>query len=210
MGFKDKNRKIDIYFQTKEKLENKNLELEEIERELETKKSELKEIEVKISKKKSELESLKTEVIEIKDFINQKFKEDFKEWDYEVDITNCYIIGLNGKKYIALKKHIVECGDWYTLTTGYYNMEIYRYYDVLDLHNHKYKYLHEYRYGYNDYNVRAPRIFGQIPDYEKHILKAYPELSIFADNNVPNTYLKKIYYEVNGLSHKKLTKGHFE
>ena len=62
MEFKENYRKLGIYLQVEEKLKSKNFELEEIDK--------------KISAKKSELESLKNEVIELKDFINQKFKED--------------------------------------------------------------------------------------------------------------------------------------
>lgn len=198
MVFKEKYRKVGIYLQVEKKLENKNLELEEVEIKLETKKSELEQINEKISVKKSELESLKTEIIELKDFINQNFKEEFKECDYKVDITNCYIIGLYGKKYIALRKQNV-----YTLANGYFNVEIYRYYDVLNINSNKYKYLCEYRCGNDCYNYFSPTIVGQKPNYEEHILRVYPELSIFLDNKVPNTYLKKIYYEVNDLGNKK-------
>lgn len=210
MKFKDIHKKVGIYFQVGEKLENKTLELNEIEKKLETRKSELQEIETKISKKKNKLESLKTEIIELKDFINQKFKEEFKKCNYEVDITNCYIISLNDKKYIVLRKHSVKRSDSYTLATGCYNIETYTYYDVLNINDNKYKYLHEYIYGHDDHNFLLPRIVGKKPDYEKHILKVYPELSNFADNKVPDTYLKKIYYEMNDLSNKKLTNEHLE
>lgn len=212
MRFKEKFRKVGIYFQVEEKLENKNLELEEVEIKLETKKAELEEISKKISLKKAELESLKTEAIELKDFINQNFKDEFKEYDYKIDITDCYIIGFHGKKYITLKKHSVDRSDWYTLATGHYNVEIYRYYDALNVNiNEKTsKYLYEYRYGHDDNNHFPPKIIGQAPDYEEHILKVYPELSVFADNKVPNTYLKKIYYEVNDLGNKKLIKSKCE
>ena len=206
MKFKEKDRKIDVCLQIEEKLENKSLELEEVEIKLKNKQSELEAINKKISVKQFELKALKTEIIELKDFISQNFKEEFKEYDYKVDITNCYIIGLHGKKYIVLRKHSIERSDWYTLATGYYNVKTYRYYDALNINDNKYKYLHEYRYGYYDYNCFDSEIVGQKPDYEEHILKVYPELSIFADNKVPNTYLKKIYYEVNDLGNKKLIK----
>lgn len=206
MKFKEQYRKVGIYLQIEEKLENKNLELEKVEIKLKTKKSELEGINEKISEKKSELEALKTEIIELKDLINQNFKEELMDGDYKVDITNCYIIDLHGKKYITLRKHDVKRSDWYTLASGYYNVEIYRYYDALDINNNKYKYLYEYRYGHDDNNCLAPKTIGQKPDYEEHILEVYPELSIFADNKVPNTYLKKIYYEVNDLGNKKLIK----
>lgn len=206
MGFKENYRKLGIYLQVEEKLENKNFELEEINKKISVKKSELEEIDEKISSKKSELELLKNEVIELKDFINQKFKEEFKECDYEVDISNCYIIGLHGKKYIALRKCNSVRSEWYTLATGHFNVKIYTYYDVLNINDSKYKYLCGYKYGYDDNNVFPPKIEGHKPEYEKHILEVYPELSAFYDNQVPNTYLKKIYYEINDLGNKKLLK----
>lgn len=193
MGFKENYRKLGIYLQVEEKLKSKNFELEEINK--------------KIFAKKSELESLKNEVIELKNFINQKFKEEFKEYDYKVDITNCYIIGLNGKKYIASRIHNVVRSNWYTLATGNYNIKKYKYYDVLNINDdNKCRYLCGYVYGYDDNKILTPKIVGYKPEYEKHILEVYPELSVFADNRVPNTYLKKIYYEINDLGNKKLLK----
>lgn len=192
MEFKENYRKLGIYLQVEEKLKSKNFELEEIDK--------------KILAKKSELESLKNEVIELKDFINQKFKEEFKEYDYKVDITNCYIIGVHGKKYIAIRIHNVVRSNWYTLATGNYNIKNYKYYDVLNVNDSKCRYLCGYVYGYDDNNFLSPKIKGQKPDYEEHILEVYPELSAFYDNRVPNTYLKKIYYEINDLGNKKLLK----
>lgn len=220
MGFKENYRKLGIYLQVEEKLKNKNFELEEINKKISVKKSELEEIDEKISVKKSELEEidekisskklelelLKNEVIELNDFINKKFKEDFKKCDYEVDIANCYIIGLHGKKYIALRKCNSVRSEWYTMATGHFNVKIYTYYDVLNIDDSKYKYLCGYKYCYDDKNVFPPKIEGHKPEYEKHILEVYPELSAFYDNQVPNTYLKKIYYEINDLGNKKLLK----
>lgn len=192
IGFKENYRNIGIYLQVEEKLKSKNFELEEIDK--------------KISAKKSELESLKNEVIELKDFINQKFKEEFKEYDYKVDITNCYIIGVHGKKYIAIRIHNVVRSNWYTLANGNYNIKNYKYYDVLNVNDSKCRYLFGYVYGYDDNKFLSLKIKGQKPDYEEHILEVYPELSAFYDNRVPNTYLKKIYYEINDLGNKKLLK----
>lgn len=208
MKFKERIKKIDLFFNIEKELEIKNLELKEIEQKISNNKGELEKINQKISNKKTELESLKTEILELKDFINSKFKEEFKEYDYKVNIINCYIISINGKKYITLKKHETSRCDWYTLGGGHYNVEYYLYYDVLSVDNKgKYKYLYEYRYGHFDNVDFYPLKFkGQKPDYEEHILKVYPELSIFIDNYVPNTYLKKIYYEINDLSNKKLIK----
>ena len=158
MEFKENYRKLGIYLQVEEKLKNKNFELEEINKKLSSKKSELEEIDEKISSKKSELELLKNEVIELKDFINQKFKEEFKECDYEVDISNCYIIGLHGKKYIALRKCNSVRSEWYTMATGHFNVKIYTYYDVLNINDSKYKYLCGYKYGYDDNKVITSKI----------------------------------------------------
>ena len=164
----------------------------EIEKEVQTKRLELDEINRNLESKKIELESLKTEIIELKDFMNSKFKEEFEEYDYEVDITNCYVIGMNGKKYITLRKHSSIRSNWSTLATGCYNVEVYSYYDVLNVNNKKYKFLFEYSYSHDDNNCLKPRLVGEKPDYEEHILEFYPDLKIFADNYVPNTYLKEI------------------
>lgn len=165
------------------------------------------EIGEEISKKRSELELLKTECIELKDFINSKFKEEFLEYDYKVDITNCYIISIGGKKYIARRKHITERTNSYTLIGGTFILETYQYYDVLNVVDKKFKYLGEYRCVHDNHNSFSSRFAGEKPDYEEHLLKFYPELAFFVDNKVPNTYLKKIYYEVNELGSKKLIKG---
>lgn len=210
MSIKDRFKKVKIYFQVEERLEDKKSELTEIERQVNIKKAELEETETAISRKKEELSSLKTEVADLKDYINQKFKDEFQDCDYEVDITNCYIIELNGKKYITLRKHSKERSEWYTLATGSYNVETFIYYDVLNVNNNKYRYLTEYRYGHDDHNYFSPRIIGEKPEYEERLLEVYPDLCLFADNKVPNTYLKKIYYEINELGNKRLIKEHVE
>lgn len=108
MGFREKCKKMDVYFKVEKELESTNTELETAKSELETAKSELEETNKKISIKKSELESLKTEIMELKNFIDQKFESGEFKSDYNVDITDCYIIGLHGKKYITRKRHIIE------------------------------------------------------------------------------------------------------
>lgn len=75
-------------------------------REKKEKKLKLDEIDKKISEKKSELESLKTEIMELKNFIDQKFESGEFKSDYNVDITDCYIIGLHGKKYITRRVYM--------------------------------------------------------------------------------------------------------
>lgn len=209
LKLKDRLKKVDIYFHVEEKLENKNLELEAVERELETKKSELEDIDKKIAEKKKKLASLQVEAVELKDFINYKFMEEFKEYDYKVDITNCYIVGLHGKKYIASRKHRTEVTDISTLAGGLYLIEHYNYYDVLRVKDNKTTFLHKYKFGhFSRCDIVPPKYDGDEPDYEEYILDAYPELSIYTDNMVPNTYLKKIYYEINDLGNKQLIKGH--
>lgn len=217
MSIKDRFEKVELFFQVEEKLKEKNLELEEVKKELNDKrieleteinsrKSELEKINEQISTKTSELSSLKTEVVDLRAFINQKFMEEFKEYDYKVDITNAYIISFHGKKYIAIKYCDHVRSDRSTLATGYYNVEIYSYYDVLNIKDNKSRLILEYRYCYDDFHYFSSKTIGTPPDYEERLLEAYPELSIFADNQVPNTYLKKIYYEANELGNKKLIK----
>ena len=208
MGFKEQMKKVNIYIHIEEKLRAKNLEFKKTIEKLNKKKDKLKNIEQKISSKIIVLEFLKTEIKELKNFINLKFKEEFPKYDYELDITNCYIISIHVKKYITLKTNNTTKSKWYTLATGFYNIKTYEYYDVLDVKDKKYKYLCEYTYGYfdNDPHSKFSKIVGQKPEYEKHILEVYPELSIFLNNKVPNTYLQKIYYEINKLGNKKLIK----
>lgn len=213
MKFKERLNQIKTYINIEEELKTKNSELaeleiklSEIEIKLETRKSELEKTKNKISQNKSELESLKTEIIELKDFINSKFKQEFNKYDYRVDITNCYIISLNGKKYITTKEHNTKLTDLSNLAYGIFKVEIYTYYDVLNVTDNQYKYLHDYNYAHFDNTSFATKITGVKPDYEKHILEVYPELKLFTDNLVPNTYLKKIYYEINDLGSNKLIK----
>lgn len=56
-------------------------------REKKEKKLKLDKIDKKISEKKSELESLKTEIMELKNFIDQKFESGEFKSDYNVDIN---------------------------------------------------------------------------------------------------------------------------
>lgn len=211
MRLKERKEKVNTYIHIGEKLETRTKELEEIEGKLEIKRQELQEIDTELLKKKSLLEQLKIEAVELKYFINAKFKEEFTEYDYMVDITDCYIIGINGKKYIALKKRSTDRSNWYTKATGCYNVEIYDYYDVLTVNDKKYKHIHRYKYGHFDYpGYFSPKVSGKKPDYEERLLLVYPELSNFVDNKVPNTYLQKIYYEINELGNKKLNKEYFK
>lgn len=206
MKFYERLKKIKLFFNIEKEFQMASLELDETEKKITKNKNELKEIEKEIIQKKTELQSLKTEVIELKGFINSNFKEEFKDYDYKVNIKHCYIISINGKKYISLRNCNITRSDWYTIATGHYNVKTYKYYDALNLdENGKYKYLYEYKTGYSDNEYYSyERFVNKKPDYETHILEIYPELSIFVDNYVPNTYLKKIYYEVNDLGSKSL------
>lgn len=209
MKLNERLKNIKLFFNIEKELQMELLQLEEIKQKITENKDDLKGIEEEIIKKKLELQSLKTEAIELKDFINSNFKDEFKDYDYKVNITDCYIISINGKKYISLRNHKTNKSDWYTIATGFYNVETYRYYDALNLDkNGKYKYLYEYKYGYFDNRsyYSGKRFTNEKPNYEVHILEIYPELSIFVDNYVPNTYLEKIYYEVNDLGGKNLIK----
>ena len=88
---------------------------------------------------------------------------------------------------------------------GIYLIEKYRYYDALSLDkNRKYKYLYDYCYGHFSRSTFCSKYSNRKPDYEVHILELYPELSTFTDDCIPNTYLKKIYYEINDLGAKSL------
>lgn len=209
MKFKERLKKVKLFLNIEKELQVGSLQLEEIQQKITENKNELKEVEEEVGKKKTKLQLLKTEIIELKDFINSKFKEDFKDCDYKVNIAQCYIISLNGKKYISLRSSDTRRCDFYTIATGFYNVATYRYYDALTLdEDGKYKYLHEYRHGYCDNRcARFENIVNEKPDYEVHILEIYPELRTFVDDYVPNTYLKKIYYEVNDLGEKRMIKN---
>lgn len=206
MKLRERIEKIKLFFKIDEELQMQSSQLETVKKEIVENNNILEDIEKEIVKKKKELQSLRTEIVELKDFINSNFEVQFKDYDYKVNITNCYIIGINGKKYISLRKHNISKSDWYTVATWYYNVETYRYYDALNQdENGKYKFLYEAKWGYFDNkNYRETRVVNKAPDYEQHILEVYPELSAFVDNLVPNTYLKKIYYEANDLGAKSL------
>lgn len=208
MKLKERLEKMKLFFNIEKELQGKLLQLEEVQQKINVNKNELREIEEEINNKKTELQSLKNEAIELKDFIHSNFKEEFKDCDYKVDIKYCYIISINGKNYISVRKKKVSRSDWYSLATGNFNIEHYRYWDALSLNNEgNYKFLYEYQYGYYDNKGYFPPKFDdKKPDYEVHILEAYPELSVFVDDWVPNTYLKKIYYEINNLGQKELIK----
>ena len=209
MKFKEKLEKIKLFLNIDSELEIKTLELKEVEQKISENKSNLNLIEIELNKKRKELQSLKTEAVELKDFINSNFKEQFKNYDYKVNIKNCYIININGKKYISLRRKSNEKSDWHSLATGCYNVDTYGYYDALNLDkDRKFKFIYQYKHGYFDHKEYYGKetYINQKPEYEVHILELYPELSVFVDNYVPNTYLKKIYYEENDLGSKSLIK----
>lgn len=216
MKLKERIEKIKLFFNIEKELHVKSSELEqinmlkiELDDEIKRKKNEIEKLEDEINKNKKKIQLLKTESIELKYFINLNFQSQFKDFDYKVDITNCYIISINGKKYISLRTCSTDRSDYYTRATGYFVTETYRYYDVLSVdENRNYKFLYKYTQGdfqkkyYSDSEV----YINKKHDYEVHILEVYPELINFIDNYVPNNYLKKIYYEINELGEKRLTK----
>lgn len=204
MKIKERIKNIKIYFNVVNELQLELTKLNEAKQSIIEKQKELNKIEDEISKKKTELQLLKTELIELNDFINQKFLEDFKDCDYRVNAKNCYIVSIHGKKYVAVRKILSTRSDCFSLATGNYNVDKYLYYDALNLKDGKYKYIGMWTIGYFDYPYFSPNVVGEKPEYEKPILELYPELNIFVDDYIPNTYLKKIYYEVNNLSSKKL------
>ena len=192
-------RRIKLLFTVEKELETNSLQLEEAEQKLE-------EVEQKLEDKKAELQSLKNEAIELRDFINSNFKEEFEDYDYRVKREKCYIISINGTKHIVTRTKIVEKCD-FSYYKGYYNLETYRYFNPLERDdNGKGKSVYQYQYGYYDKEEYDPIHGGKKPEYEVPILEAYPELYAFLDGWIPNTYLKKIYYEINDLGQKELIK----
>lgn len=156
-----------------------------------------------ISSKQEELKKLDTELDDLRNYINETFMEEFKDYDYKVDITNCYIIELDGKKYITLRNRKIKVPDDRTVATACLTLNTYYYFDVLNIENKKFKHIHTYLRLHDESGYFEDEYDGK-PKYQKHILKVYPELANFQDNMVPNTYLKKIYYEINDLSNKKI------
>ena len=199
MKFKEK---IKFYSAIKKQFEDVNNELskkkkklEEINNTISLKNEELEEINSTISLKNEELASLKREIIELKDFINGKFCSEFnKNYDYKVDIRDCYIISLNGKKYIT-KRMYRDSREHYTNFRHY--AETFVYFDIFNIkkEDKKVHYCRICMYTLGSYGT----CFGNKPEYEEHILNLYPELKMYTDGYVPNTHLKKIYYEINGL-----------
>ena len=199
MKFKEK---IKFYLAKKKQFEDVNNELskkkkklEEINNAISLKNEELEEINSTISLKNEELASLKREIIELKDFINGKFCSEFnKNYDYKVDIRDCYIISLNGKKYIT-KRMYRDSREYYTNFRHY--AETFVYFDIFNIkkEDKKVHYCRICLYTLGSYGT----CFGNKPEYEEHILNLYPELKMYTDGYVPNTHLKKIYYEINGL-----------
>ncbi len=190
------------------KIYEKEQELNEINNEIYQKEQELNEINSVISQNKDIIKSLKTEIKELKNFINSNFDEELKIFNYKIDITNCYVISLNSKKYITIRNLEKTTSNWFTLATGYICYENYTYYDVLNLNDEKLKYIYGYTYYHPDRYCGSycTGYSNNPPEYEEHILKVCPELIKFSDNKVPDTYLKKVYYEINNLGNKKLYK----
>ena len=157
-----------------------------------------------ISSKKGELNSLKKEIFELRNSINDEFnKEKFEGSDYTVNMKNCYIISLDGKKYITIRFGHSECFEMKginnarTIDIGIY---VYQYYDTLYRYEengeNKLLFLCEYKTEFD-----SRRYVGRKPESEEHILDLYPELlETYENGRIPVTHLKKIYYEINDLS----------
>lgn len=114
---------------------------------------------------------------------------------------------MHGKKYITRRVYNKE-----NLPSEYSYIEDYIYYNLLNTYEDesgdtKCRYLcrrvigHSYEWPYSKLTM------GDKLDYEEHILEVYPELANFVNDMVPDAYLKKIYYEINDLSSKKLVKN---
>ena len=192
MKLKEKLEKINTYINIEEKIRKQKEETEKLNEEISQRKEEIQGLDKEISDKKVLLESLKIEAVELKNFMNESFTKEFPKWDYTVGIDNLYIIGLNNKKYICYRIHMTDVSEWSTLATGRCYVEIYKYYDVLNMKDNEYKCLHGYQYTHFEHDCGISTKFsGEKPEYEEHILNLYPELSNFANDRVPNTYLKK-------------------
>lgn len=188
MKFKEK---IQLYFKIEEQLIEKQQQLETADSELLIKEAKLEDVSSELKEKEEELKSLKNEVLELKDFINSKFNSEFcKNYDYALDIRNCYIISFQGKKYITIRMKKFKRTNLFDYISRCYN-----YLDALSVINKR-----QFRYicGYTQ-DVYSERCYGEKPDYEEHILNLYPELKMYEDGLVPNTHLKKIYFEINNL-----------
>ena len=164
----------------------------------------LENINGEISSKKEKLNSLKKEILELKYSINDEFnKEKFDGSDYTVNMKNCYVISLDGKKYVTIRFGHSECFEMKginnarTIDIGIY---VYQYYDTLYRYEEngegKLLFLCEYKTEFG-----SRRYVGRKPESEEHILDLYPELLETYENGwIPVTHLKKIYYEINDLS----------
>lgn len=204
MSFKEK---IELYLKYEEELiesqeclRESQEQLRKTQEYLRESQEQLKEIDSSIALKNEELSSLKNEILELEDFINGKFNSEFKKnCDYTVNIKNCYVISLNGKKYITIRRFFEKDTGLYNYGFGTLYIYRYEYYDTLATVPSKdgtasYKPLCYYVEG-SFFGKR----YGTIPESEEHILRLYPELKMYVDDNVPNTHLKKIYYEINNL-----------
>lgn len=150
----------------------------------------LENINGEISSKKEKLNSLKKEILELKYSINDEFnKEKFEGSDYTVNMKNCYVISLDGKKYISLKRSNYGVGG-YSHMDGVIWAYKHEYFDAL-LRNDNGEFRYLCGYGFHS---------GTMPEFEEHILKLYPELKVYCDGYVPVAHLRKIYYEINDSS----------
>ena len=169
-------KKINLYKKMKEELVEKSTQLADISSE--------------ISSKKEELDYLKKESLELKDFINGKINSEFYEnCNSSINMKDCYVISLDGKKYISLKRSNYGVGG-YSHMDGVIWAYKHEYFDAL-LRNDNGEFRYLCGYGFHS---------GTMPEFEEHILKLYPELKVYCDGYVPVAHLRKIYYEINDSS----------
>ncbi len=201
MSFKEK---IELYLKYEEELiesqeclRESQEQLRKTQEYLRESQEQLKEIEDSIALKNEELSSLKNEILELEYFINGKFNSEFKKnCDYTVNIKNCYVISLNGKKYVTIRNsYVTNTGVYYYGSE--FRLNNYDYYDALSTYEQNGKKQLRKLCGYAVSIRQVP--IGIVPESEVHILQLCPELKMYEDGEVPNTHLKKIYYEINNL-----------
>lgn len=212
MSFNEYDENKNTLFNLEQKIKEKRKELIDIENEIDEGKSALNKILLEITDKKLKFEELVKQLAHLNDFINMMLYENFPEDDYSVNIENCYIISLDGKKYIALKT-TESIGGTYSRRYGYCTNNRCIFKDALSF-DEKGNFVVLCKYSYKTYShkpyfdsskpVFQQSFIGEVPESQQPILKVRPELSLFVDGCVPSTYLKKIYYEINDLGNKKL------
>ena len=80
-------------------------------------------------------------------------------------------------------------------------LETYIYYDVFSTYEKNGNRYPRKLYRYSIVRGLDPftKFIGTKPESEVHILQLCPELKMYEGGEVPNTHLKKLYYEINNL-----------